>query len=104
MVKNKEGLRDLEICRSVNMMQVEQFRSTVLWVGYVVGEIYLIRMNVTQKNDPENLLWICVLNRKFTQLITCSSIKRVFSIEYMNCHLIENMSQRVVQYLLKSRK
>jgi len=56
MVKNKEGLRDLEICRSVNMMQVEQFRSTVLWVGYVVGEIYLIRMNVTQKNDPENLL------------------------------------------------
>jgi len=39
MVKNKEGLHDLEICRSLNMTQ---FRSTVLWVGHVVGEIYLI--------------------------------------------------------------
>jgi hypothetical protein len=56
VVKNKEGLGNLEICTSLNMLQTEQFRGTVLWAGYVVGEIYLIRMNVTQKNDPENLL------------------------------------------------
>jgi hypothetical protein len=49
MVKNKEGFRDLEICRSLNVMRTEQFRCTVIWVGYVVGEIYLIRMNLTQK-------------------------------------------------------
>jgi len=71
MVKNKEGIRDLEICRSLNVTWTEQFMSTVIWVGYVVGEIYLIRMNLTQKNDPENLLWICVLNCKFTRLIKC---------------------------------
>jgi len=58
MVKNKEGLRDLEICKSLNM---PQFRSTVLWVGHVIGEIYLIRMKVTQRNDPEKLVTnLCV--------------------------------------------
>jgi 3-deoxy-D-manno-octulosonic acid (KDO) 8-phosphate synthase len=38
MVRSKEELRDLEIFRSLNMMQTEQYRSTVLWAGYVVGE------------------------------------------------------------------
>jgi hypothetical protein len=42
MAKNKEGIRDLEICKSFKIMETEQFRSTVLWAGYVVGEIYLI--------------------------------------------------------------
>ena len=39
-----------------------QFRSTVLWVGYkYVGEIYLIRMNVIQRNDPEKFVMnLCV--------------------------------------------
>jgi hypothetical protein len=56
IVINKERLRDLEICRSLNMMQSGQFRSTVRRVGYVNGDTCFIRMNLTQKYDPENLI------------------------------------------------
>jgi hypothetical protein len=56
IVMNKERPRNLEICRLFNMMQKELFRITVRWVGYVVGDTCFIRMSLTQKYDPENLL------------------------------------------------
>jgi hypothetical protein len=75
MVKNEEGLRSLEICRSLNMTQ---FRSTVLWVGYVVGEIYLIRMNVTQRNDPEKLVMSLCVEKKIHQTNHVFELKALF--------------------------